>query len=66
MAELATKVFELSQSLEEKWVTADPAAKRRLLNIVCLKCTMVGASLVPTMRKSFDVLAEKVLVFLSR
>jgi len=58
MAELASKVFELSQTLREKWLTADYAAKRRILEIVCLNCTLDGATLCPTIRKPFDVLAE--------
>jgi site-specific DNA recombinase len=57
-AELASKVFELSQTLRDQWVTADYAAKRRILEIVCLNCTLDGATLVPTLRKPFDVLAE--------
>ena len=58
LAELASKVFELSQTLREKWVTADYDAKRRILEIVCLNCTLDGITLCPTMRKPFDVLAE--------
>ena len=57
-AELVGKVFELSQTLKQKWLTSDYAAKRRILEIVCLNCTLDGATLVPTMRKPFDVLAE--------
>ena len=34
--ELAVKTFELSQRLQEKWLTADMATKRQLLQIVCL------------------------------
>ena len=60
-AELACKVFELSQTLREQWVDADYHAKRRLLEIVCLNCTLDGASLVPVMRKPFDALAEGLL-----
>ena len=37
-AELASKVFELSQTLRQQWLTADYAAKRRILEIVCLNC----------------------------
>jgi NAD(P)H-nitrite reductase large subunit len=33
-AELAAKVFELSQTLRQQWLTADYAAKRRILEIV--------------------------------
>lgn len=57
-AELAAKVFELSQTLQNTWVSADYATKRRILEIVCLNCRLDGVSLVPTMRKPFDVLAE--------
>ena len=57
-AELASKAFELSQTLQETWVAADYATKRRILEIVCLNCTLDGVSLVPTIRKPFDVLAE--------
>ena len=56
--ELALKVFELSQTLKEKWLTADYRAKRRLLEIVCLNFSLDDVSLVPTIRKPFDVLAE--------
>jgi site-specific DNA recombinase len=57
-AELATKVFELSQTLRQQWLTADYPEKRRLLEIVFLNCLLEDATLVPTMRKPFDVLAE--------
>ncbi|GIK15218.1 MAG: serine recombinase [Planctomycetota bacterium] len=57
-AELAAKVFELSQTLQNQWVSADYTTKRRILEIVCLNCRLDGVSLVPTMRKPFDVLAE--------
>ncbi len=57
-AELASKVFELSQTLRSQWLTADYNAKRRILEIVCLNCRLDGATLVPEMRKPFDVLAE--------
>jgi hypothetical protein len=56
-AELAAKVFELSQTLGNQWLTADYAAKRRLLEIVFLNCTLDDVTLVLTMRKPFDVLA---------
>jgi hypothetical protein len=65
-AELASKVFELSQTLRQQWLTADYDAKRRILEIVFLNCTLDGATLVPTIRKSFDVLAEGLLSTNSR
>jgi hypothetical protein len=57
-AELAAKVLELSQTLRQQWFTDDYASKRRILEIVCLNCRLDDATLVPTMRKPFDVLAE--------
>jgi site-specific DNA recombinase len=65
-AELASKVFELSQTLHQQWLTADYDAKRRILEIVCLNCKLDGATLVLTMRKPFDVLAEGLLSTNSR
>ena len=57
-ADLAIKAFELSQKLAEKWLTADYSAKRQILDILCLNLSLDGATLVPTMRKPFDLLAE--------
>ena len=59
--DIAVKAFELSQSLREKWLTADYAAKRRILEILCLNWTLEGVSLVATMRKPFDLLAKGLL-----
>ncbi len=42
----------------EKWVSADIAEKRTILEIICLNWTLDGVTLVPTMRKPFGVLAE--------
>ncbi len=39
--DIAVKAFELSQTLLAKWVTADYATKRRILEIICLNCTLV-------------------------
>jgi len=57
-AELAAKVFELSQTLPQQWLTADYTAKRRMLEIVFLNCRLDDVNLVPTMRKPFDAIAE--------
>ncbi|HWE94918.1 MAG TPA: hypothetical protein VG269_13215 [Tepidisphaeraceae bacterium] len=65
-AELAIKVFELSQTPTEKWVAGDDAAKRRILAITCLNFSLVGVSLVPEWRKPFDLLAEGLSVFSHR
>ena len=65
-ADLAIKVFELSQSLTNKWETADYAAKRRILEIICLNFTLDDVTLVPEMRKPFQILAEGLSVQSSR
>ena len=57
-AESAIRLFELSQALCEKWVTADVPEKRELLNLVCLNFSLDGVTLCPTLRKPFDVIAE--------
>jgi site-specific DNA recombinase len=64
--DIAVKAFELSQSLMDKWVTADYAAKRRILEIVCLNFRLDDVSLVPEWRKPFDILAKGLSVQLSR
>ena len=56
--DIAVKAFELSQSLRERWFTADYAAKRRILEIICLNCSLDDANLCVTMRKPFDLLAK--------
>lgn len=63
---MAVKVFELSQALTSKWLAADIAEKRLLLEIICLNWTLDGVTLVPQMRKPFDLLVEGLLVSSSR
>jgi len=58
---IAVKALELSQRPRKKWLTADYAAIRRILEILCLNCSLDGASLVATMRKPFDLLAKGLL-----
>src|SRR5690606_29461023 len=62
MCDLAVKVFELSQALASKWLTADYATKRRILEIVFLNCRLDDVTLCPTIRKPFDFIAEGLLV----
>ena len=62
----AIKAFELSQNLRAKWFAADWAAKRRILEIVCLNWKLDGVSLVTEWRKPFDLLAEGLLTKDSR
>jgi site-specific DNA recombinase len=65
-ADIAQKVFELSQSLPERWVGAEYAEKRQILEMLCLNFSLDGATLVPTMRSPFDLLIEGRLVSSSR
>ena len=58
IADIAVKAFELFRQLRSKWIKADYAAKRRILEITCLNFSLDGVTLVPTMRKPFDMLAE--------
>lgn len=64
--DLIEKTFELSQTLQERWLTADYRAKRELLDIVCLNFRLDGATLVTEMRKPFNALAEGLPVLSSR
>ena len=52
------KAFELSQTLQAKWVNADVRANRQILEILCLNFLLDGVTLVPEWRKPFDVLAK--------
>jgi site-specific DNA recombinase len=61
-AELATRVFELSQALEKKWLTADFAEKRKLLDLVFSNFKLDGVTLCSEIRKPFDVLAKGLVV----
>ncbi len=58
VSDLAVKVFELSQSLAGRWVTADYPEKRRILDIVGLNYRLDGSNLSIDVRKPFDVLIE--------
>lgn len=58
MTELALQVFELSQTLRDKWVTAEADVRRKILEIVCLNYTLVDGKLCYQMIKPFDVLVE--------
>ena len=64
--DIAVKAFELSQSLRERWLTADYAAKRRILEIICLNCSLDDVNLCVTMRKPFDLLAKGLVLKDSR
>lgn len=65
-AELAIKVFELSQALEEKWLTADFSAKRKILELLFLNLTLKDVSLCYEMEKPFNVLFKGLSVSSNR
>ena len=54
----ALRVFELSQSLPEKWVKSDYTEKRRIIEMVCLDLILKGTSLCIATRKPFNALVE--------
>ena len=58
IGDTAMKVFELSQCLKSKWVSADIEEKRLILEILCLNLTLRNASLDISMRKPFDSIVE--------
>ncbi len=65
IAELAIKAFELSQSLRARWVTADYASKRTILEIMCSEARLNSEKLEISLRKPFDLLRDEKLVPLS-
>ncbi len=54
----AVLAFELANSLEKRWDSADIQSRRILLDVICSNWTLNGVTLVPTMRKPFDALVE--------
>ncbi|MGB0768094.1 MAG: recombinase family protein [Phycisphaeraceae bacterium] len=56
--EIAEKAFELSQTLEEKWVGSDYGAKRQILEIVCSNFSLDGVTLGYAVNKPFDALLD--------
>jgi len=56
--DLAVKVVELSQSLSQRWLSSDFAAKRSILDMVGSNYRFEGVKLCVTMNKPFDVIAE--------
>ena len=58
MYDLAEDIIELSQRLAEQWDTFSYPEKENLLRAVLLNCAMTAATLVPTYRCPFDIMAE--------
>jgi site-specific DNA recombinase len=54
----ALRMFELSQSLPEKWVKSDYTEKRQIIEMVCLNLVLKGTSLCIATRKPFNALVE--------
>ena len=44
MTDLALKVFELSQTLRDQWLTAEADVRRKILEIVCLNYSLLDGS----------------------
>ena len=65
-ADLVRKAFELSQSLPERWLSADYSTKRQIMEMICLNFSLEGVSLVPEWRKPFDLFVGGLLVSSSR
>ena len=56
IADRAVKVFELSQSLENRWKNGDFHAKRELLDILCENVRLNSEKVEIALRKPFDVI----------
>jgi site-specific DNA recombinase len=52
LGDIAIKSFELAQRLTSKWVTADYAAKRRILEILCVKWHLGDVSPDPAKKRA--------------
>ena len=57
--ELALKVFDWTQRLAEIWLGSNSAARREILEEICLNRTLTDLSLCLAKKKPFDVLAER-------
>ena len=61
-----SKAIELSQTFTEKWDTANSAAKRRILEILCLNCKLDDVTLCRLIRSPFDLMLEGLSLKYSR
>lgn len=62
----ALAVFDFSQNAAEIWRGSNIAARREILESVCLNRTLTDATLVTTKRKPFDALAKRPILKKSR
>lgn len=58
----ALNTFELSQVIKDKWLTADYASKRKILEIIGLNWRLEDTTLVATIRKPFDLLINQAIL----
>ena len=65
VADAAIRAFELSQSLRERWLTADYNAKRTILSVVLGTVRLNSGNLEFCPRKPFDLLRDENLIPLS-
>jgi site-specific DNA recombinase len=65
IADLAIKALELSQSLKNRWKSADFATKRTILEILCESAESNREKLEIRLRKPFDLIASGDLVSVS-
>jgi hypothetical protein len=62
VAQLAIKAFELSQSLKERWLTADYQSKRTILSIMLESARLNSENVEFSARKPFNLLQDQNLV----
>jgi site-specific DNA recombinase len=65
IADLAIRVFELSQTLESRRKTADYAAKREILELMCESACLNSQNLEIRLKKSVDLIAKQFPVSLN-
>lgn len=62
VADLAIKAFELSQTLKERWLTADYKAKRTILGVMLKSVRLNSENLEFSPRNPFNLLQDQKLV----
>jgi flagellar biosynthesis/type III secretory pathway ATPase len=64
--DLGLKLFDLSQNLVELWLGSNIAARREILDLLCLNRTLSDVSLDLVKRKPFDAIAKRPVLEKSR
>lgn len=65
-ADAALRVFELSQALPTKWLTADYAEKRTIMHFLFLNLRLEGIKLIPELHEPFEQLFKGLNISSSR